>query len=120
VTVAVCDTGFAVTEITPGRRLRTASVTAFEDAQCTPDTSITAVVAELVITGPLPSRSEIHLSERCHSAATLYPWGVSVDKCDAAGTLGAAGELPTTRQSINTSDRPAGAHLPIDIAQRYR
>jgi hypothetical protein len=43
VIVAVWATGLAWIACTPGRRPSTASTTAFSLAQCTPDTSTTAV-----------------------------------------------------------------------------
>jgi len=82
VTVAVWDTGFASTSSTPGRRDNTASATFFEAAQCTPDTSSTAVrlaVAirtsnkdaaqplEPVSRGPLPT-----VGQPIHNAPQLY------------------------------------------------
>ena len=42
-TVAVCATGLAATDRTPGRRPSTASTTFFSDARNMPETSSTAV-----------------------------------------------------------------------------
>src|SRR4030095_9679787 len=52
---AVCDTGFASTSITPGRRSNVVSATDFEDAHWTPEISRTTVGAVLIGSASLRS-----------------------------------------------------------------
>src|SRR5664279_4735839 len=85
--VAVCETGLEFTASTPGPRDSTASATDFEDAHCTPDTSITVVAAVPAMSIP-PIGSNERLS-----------WGagrVQLTESTAAGTAG-AGNPPAWR-----------------------
>src|SRR5664279_4318650 len=91
--VAVCETGLEFTASTPGPRDSTASATDFEDAHCTPDTSITVVAAV-----PAMSIPPIGSTER-------LSWGagrVQLTESTAAGTAGAGN--PPARAGAGVTD----------------
>jgi hypothetical protein len=68
--LAVWDTGLTSTASTPGRRESTDSATDFDEAQCTPDTSSTVVVAVVltlfssVVMNPVPAPRRLGVRRR--------------------------------------------------------